>query len=257
VRRQMDSGKNVKILFIAIVRTCGAKNPVSIFRARGRCWAIAPNGPTDHLHSPAVCLPTAWAMIRPYWSRRTGGRPGAAPRCRRTKLSDGYISVSLISGTTPSHRTCRPGNNTVFLQQLIPCPGLWAYHSFCVYQIYLNQMLEIRWRRWLTERYLRHGWPRAYTIGCSSSRVKQTIPINACRRRAPAYFPYSRSPHRGLRALVTLVALWRSYGGLSGTLTSLLAGSPLLCLATWCGPPSYMPLLALANSLDRPAACVV
>ena len=26
---------------------------------------------------------------------------------------------------------------------------------FAVYQLYLNQMLEIRWRRWLTERYLR------------------------------------------------------------------------------------------------------
>jgi putative ATP-binding cassette transporter len=28
---------------------------------------------------------------------------------------------------------------------------------FAVYQLYLGQMLEIRWRRWLTERYLR-GW---------------------------------------------------------------------------------------------------
>jgi vitamin B12/bleomycin/antimicrobial peptide transport system ATP-binding/permease protein len=28
---------------------------------------------------------------------------------------------------------------------------------FAVYESYLNQMLQIRWRRWLTDRYLRAG----------------------------------------------------------------------------------------------------
>ena len=43
----------------------------------------------------------------------------------------------------------------VFVSQLFKFGWLAAaYIVVAVYQLYLNQMLQIRWRRWLTERYL-------------------------------------------------------------------------------------------------------
>jgi putative ATP-binding cassette transporter len=30
------------------------------------------------------------------------------------------------------------------------------YTVVAVYQVYLNQWLQIRWRRWMTQNYLRH-----------------------------------------------------------------------------------------------------
>src|SRR5260370_36775252 len=46
-------------------------------------------------------------------------------------------------------------DSTVFIHQLIRCAWLEGlYIVVAVYQLYLNQMLQIRWRRWLTERYL-------------------------------------------------------------------------------------------------------
>ena len=43
----------------------------------------------------------------------------------------------------------------MFRHQLVRVAWLvGAFIVLAVYQLYLNQMLEIRWRRWLTERYL-------------------------------------------------------------------------------------------------------
>src|SRR4029079_4661371 len=46
-------------------------------------------------------------------------------------------------------------DKAAFFAQLIKFSWLaGAYIVIAVYQLYLNQMLQIRWRRWLTDRYL-------------------------------------------------------------------------------------------------------
>jgi len=48
-----------------------------------------------------------------------------------------------------------------------------------VYQLYLNQMLQIRWRRWLTSAYLGAWLGTAPITACSLPTPVPTIPISA------------------------------------------------------------------------------
>src|SRR4029077_14013519 len=97
-----------------------------------------------------------------------------------------------------------------------------------VYQAYLNQMLEIRWRRWLNDRYL-----RAWLADGAYYRM-QLVPRetdNPDQRIAEdVYLLVSHTLALligRLRALVTLVAFVAILWALSGTLTVPLGWSSL------------------------------
>jgi putative ATP-binding cassette transporter len=91
---------------------------------------------------------------------------------------------------------------------------------FTVYQFYLNQMLQIRWRRWLTERYLR-GWltEAAYyrmqfvTGGADNpdQRVAEDVPQSIASTLNLGI--------GGMNAMVTLISFVAILWSLSGTLT--------------------------------------
>ena len=48
-----------------------------------------------------------------------------------------------------------------------------------VYQLYLNQWLQIRWRRWMTPHYLGEWLHRPTTTGCSFRATPPTTPTSA------------------------------------------------------------------------------
>src|SRR4029078_514790 len=105
-----------------------------------------------------------------------------------------HMSVLINEWNNTFYTALQNKDRTVFLQQLVGLSWLVTLIVFfSVYQLYLSQMLEIRWRRWLTHRYLRGwvaarasyrsppalrpavhalGWPTAPIIGCSSLRIK-------------------------------------------------------------------------------------
>src|SRR5918996_6485857 len=97
---------------------------------------------------------------------------------------------------------------------------------FAVYQLYLNQMLEIRWRRWLTERYLRawladSGYYRMQLVARETDNPDQRIAEDV-------HLLISHTLALligGMRAVVTLVAFVVILWALSGTLTVPLGGS--------------------------------
>jgi len=96
-------------------------------------------------------------MIRPYWSSEDRWAAwGLLLVVVALTLGMVYISVLFNQWNNTFFTALQDRNNTVFLQQLIRLSWLVGLTILlAVYQIYLNQMLEIRWRRWLTERYLR------------------------------------------------------------------------------------------------------
>src|SRR5207253_8893704 len=68
------------------------------------------------------------------------------------------INVMLNKWNNAFYTSLQAKNYGTFLQQLFRFT--WLAGSFivvAVYELYLNQMLQIRWRRWLTERYL-NAW---------------------------------------------------------------------------------------------------
>src|SRR5262249_52155749 len=102
-------------------------------------------------------LPSAWALIRPYWfSEDRWAASGLLLVVLALTFGMVYISVLLNRWNNAFFTALEDKNQSVFFQQLIHVTWLVTiFILVAVYQLYLSQMLEIRWRRWLTERYLR------------------------------------------------------------------------------------------------------
>ena len=96
-------------------------------------------------------------MIRPYWSSedRWAAR-GLLLGVVLLTLGMVYLTVLLNQWNNAFYSALQDKNMPAFRGQLFRVTYLITIFIFlAVYQVYLNQMLEIRWRRWLTDRYLR------------------------------------------------------------------------------------------------------
>jgi vitamin B12/bleomycin/antimicrobial peptide transport system ATP-binding/permease protein len=228
VRRQMDNGKERKNSVIGDRPGPVSQNPEAFRARRVDAGAIAPNGPADP-PTTRLCrlLPTAWAMIRPYWSSEDRWAAwGLLLVVVALTLGMVYISVLFNQWNNTFFTALQDRNNTVFLQQLIRLSWLVGLTILlAVYQIYLNQMLEIRWRRWLTDRYLRAWLAKgvyyrmqlvAGETDNPDQRIAEDVHLLISNTLALLI--------GGLRALVTFVAFVAILWGLSGTLTVALGG---------------------------------
>src|SRR6476646_3381071 len=101
-------------------------------------------------------LSDAWTLIRPYWfsEDRWAGR-GLLLVVVVLNLFIVYINVLLSKWYNLFYNSLQDKDFAAFSSLLIRFSWLAGlFIVAAVYQIYLNQMLQIRWRRWLTERYL-------------------------------------------------------------------------------------------------------
>ena len=206
--------------------------PSGVGRASiGPTGAIAPNP----VEGPAITrlrrlLPEAWAMIRPYWfSEDRWAAWGLLLAVVALTLGMVRISVLFNQWNMAFFNALQDKDQTAFLYQLIRVSWLvGVFIFFAVYQLYLNQMLDIRWRRWLTERYLR-AWLAdgayyrmqlmARETDNPDQRIAEDIHLLISHTLALLI--------GGLRAVVTLVAFVAILWALSGTLTVPLGWSSL------------------------------
>ena len=107
--------------------------------------------------SSGSVLKEAWAIIRPYWfSEERWVARGLLAAIVAMNLIDVGINVRLNSWRNDFYNALQNYDEAAFFYQL----GLFAvlagaYIVIFVYALYLQQMLQIRWRRWMTEVYLR------------------------------------------------------------------------------------------------------
>ena len=203
-----------------------------------------------HAEAPAITrlhrlLPTAWAIIRPYWSSEERWAAwGLLLLVVALTLGMVYFSVLFNQWNNMFFTALQDRNNAVFLQQLIRLSWLVGLTIFfAVYQLYLSQMLEIRWRRWLTERYLRAwladgAYYRMQLVARETDNPDQRIAEDV-------HLLISHTLTLligGLRALVTLVAFVAILWALSGALTVPLGGSSLTL-------PGYMVWAAILYAI--------
>jgi vitamin B12/bleomycin/antimicrobial peptide transport system ATP-binding/permease protein len=101
----------------------------------------------------------AWRLAKPYWSSED---KASAWALLGVIVVLNFLAVAVIVLLTNWRKAVfdalQQNNEPEFLYQL----GVFAVLSmfqiaFLVYQTYLGQMLQIRWRRWLTRRYL-NAW---------------------------------------------------------------------------------------------------
>ncbi len=160
-------------------------------------------------------------MIRPYWSSedRWAAR-GLLLSVVLLTLAMVYLTVLLNQWNNAFYSALQDKNMAAFRGQLFRVTWLITIFIFlAVYQVYLNQMLEIRWRRWLTDRYLR-AW---LTDGAYyRMQLQETETDNPDQRIAEDV--QLLAAHTlglftgGLRAIVTLVTFVAILWGLSGSL---------------------------------------
>ena len=167
-------------------------------------------------------LQDTWTLVRPYWfsEDRWAGR-GLLVLVIGLNLGMVYINVLLNEWNNAFYNALQDKNFTVFWSQLVRFTWLAAlFIVAAVYQIYLNQMLQIRWRRWLTERYLGAwladgAYYRMQLTAAETDNPDQRI-AEDLRLFVGATLTLGIG---GMRAVVTLVAFLGILWGLSGSIT--------------------------------------
>jgi putative ATP-binding cassette transporter len=99
---------------------------------------------------------SAWALTRPYFvSEQRWFACGLLAAVVALNLAFVYLAVLFNQWNQVFYDSLQEKNSTVFWAQLWRFSYLaFAYIVIAVYKFYLTQLLEIRWRAWLTQQFL-------------------------------------------------------------------------------------------------------
>ena len=102
-----------------------------------------------------LLLKSAWAITRPYWfSEDRWAAWGLLLAVITLNLGIVFINVELNKWQNAFYNSLEAKDQVEFMHQLLKfCWLAAAFIVMSVYALYLNQMLQIRWRRWLTSRF--------------------------------------------------------------------------------------------------------
>jgi len=161
-------------------------------------------------------------MIGPYWfSEDRWAAWGLLLAVVLLTLGMVYLTVLLNQWNNAFYSALQDKDLVAFRGQLLRVTWLIGIFIFlAVYQVYLNQMLEIRWRRWLTDRYLRAwladgAYYRMQLVARETDNPDQRIAEDVHLLASHTLGLFTG----GLRAIVTLVTFVAILWGLSGTFT--------------------------------------
>lgn len=160
-------------------------------------------------------------MTYPYWfSEERWAARGLLLAVIALNLGIVYINVLINKWNNAFYDALQARNYTVFLHQLIRFSWLAGlFIIFAVYQVYLNQMLQIRWRCWLTERYLNQWLTDAAYYRMQLVAGETDNPDQRIADDVPQFIASTLNLGiGGMRAVVTLISFVAILWGLSGTL---------------------------------------
>ena len=176
----------------------------------------------------ASTLATIWRLASPYFysEDRVAGRALLAAVIA-IELSLVAINVLLNQWNNRFYNALQERNWDAFVTELlIFCALAAAYIVLAVYQVYLNQWLQIRWRQWMTDAYLGNWLDganhyRMQLLGDAADNPDQRIAedIQHVRRDARCTI--------GIGLLSAIVTL----GSFVVILWTLSAAAPLTCSA--------------------------
>jgi vitamin B12/bleomycin/antimicrobial peptide transport system ATP-binding/permease protein len=172
----------------------------------------------------------AWKLLLPYWRSDERWRAfGLLAAIVVLNLGAVYILVLLNAWNRSFYDSLQQRDAAAFARQLGRfCVLAAAFIVSAVYRQYLTQVLEMRWRRWLTHHFL-HGW----LAGGAYYRLERTgretdNPDQRIAEDLRAVSGGTLGLATGLlNAVVTLVSFIGILWGLSGPLTIPLGGSTL------------------------------
>ena len=97
-----------------------------------------------------------WSLARPYWfGKEKSAARGLLAAVIGLNLGLVYLEVVLSYWQNDFYNTLQTSNQDAFFRELMRfCWLAVAFIGIGAYELYLNQMLQIRWREWLTTHYL-------------------------------------------------------------------------------------------------------
>jgi vitamin B12/bleomycin/antimicrobial peptide transport system ATP-binding/permease protein len=195
--------------------------------------------------STARFFSALWRIAQPYWvSEERWTARGLGAVVIAMNLGIVYVNVLINQWNNAFYNALQNLDAGEFFHQIkIFCVLAAVFIVLAVYQQYLNQMLRIRWRRWMTERYVGQWLQyRAYyrmQLGGEGTdnpdqRISQDI---------QQFMDYTVSLSLGLlRAIVTLLSFLAILWTLSGSLTFQVWGMEI-------SVPGYMVWVALVYAV--------
>ncbi len=190
-------------------------------------------------------LRDVWQLARPYWfSEERWSARGLLAIIVAMNLGMVALNVRFNSWYNAFYNSLQNKDEAEFFRQLLIFFGLAiGYIIIAVYQIWLNQLLQIRWRRWLTGQFL-GSWLGDTTY--YRLQVSDRTTDNPDQRIAEDLRDFVRQTLTltlGLmNAAVTLVSFVAILWGLSGPLGFTVAGIPVVI-------PGYMVFVAVVYAI--------
>jgi len=208
-----------------------------------------------------------WHLARPYWfsEDRWAGR-GLLAVIVCMSLGLVFITVLLNQWNNAFYDSLQNHDLDGFYRQLgYFCLLAFSYIVVAVYQLYLNQMLQIRWRRWLTARYLDQWLAHRVYYDLQTRQNATDNPDQRIADDIGSFVTQTLTLTLGfLEAVVSLASFIGILWGLSGTLEFALAGVQLAVpgymvwvaigyavLGTWLTKRVGRPLVALNFNQQR------
>jgi vitamin B12/bleomycin/antimicrobial peptide transport system ATP-binding/permease protein len=175
-----------------------------------------------HLAEPKKhTLKAAWSLTRPYWTSDEKWSAWALLLVIiALNLGTVYITVLINQWNNAFYDALQELNFQKFLQQM----GVFSvlatiYIIIAVYSLYLTQMLQIRWRRWLTRRFV-GSWLSNRTYYRMQFASKTDNPDQRISEDLNQFTSYVLRLSLGLlTSVVTLVSFIVILWGLSGPAT--------------------------------------
>ncbi len=190
-------------------------------------------------------LRDAWSLTKPYFtSEDKWAGLGLIAILIGINLGLVYLSVVFNEWNNLFYTALQDKDWPVFIHQLLRFCWLAAlFIAAAVYQLYLNQMLQIRWRQWLTRRYLDAWLDRRAYYRMQISNGKTDNPDQRLADDLRLFVGQTLGLSLGLlSAVVTLLSFLGILWGLSGSFSVTLLGHALVV-------PGYMVWFALGYAL--------
>jgi len=200
-----------------------------------------------------------WALFRPYWfsEEKVIARLLLVSIILLT-LASVYMDVQFNAWYNLFYNTLQDKNKSEFYNQIGRfCVLAAIYIVIYVYATYLNQMLQIRWRRWLTRRYL-NEWMSDRTYYRMHLSASQTDnPDQRISEDLKLFVDSTLSLSLGLlNAVVTLVPFVNILWSLSGTLEFPMGGNTYVVYGymVWVALGYALVGTWLAHKIGKPLA---
>jgi putative ATP-binding cassette transporter len=188
--------------------------------------------PLEKLHAGRNTLRRIWALTTPFFrSNEKWKARGMLAAIVVLNLAAVYMLVLMNEWNRLFYNALEKRDQAVFWAQLLRFTYLaFGYIVIAVYKFYLTQLLELRWRAWMTGHYLQRwlsaqAFYRMELARFSDSRGMPDNPDQRIQEDLNLFTSYSVSLTMGvLNAVVTLLSFVGILWSLSGGFTFSLAG---------------------------------